>query len=160
MRRFSMTMVAIGLGLGLSAGSAAAQQTITPTAGQSAEQLQADQAICINEAAAQSGYHPSASQSTADAGGPAVGGRARGAARGAAMGAVREGRTDADEREVEDLTDSAARVGAAAGGMRQRGDRREERRETQAAEANQAEQQARYQQVFSSCMTAKGYAVQ
>ena len=157
MHRFSMTAVAVGLGL--LAGSAAAQ-TITPTAGQTAEQLQADQASCINEAAAQSGYHPSAPPPSATAAPPEVGGRLRGAARGAAGGAIRESHTDADEREIEDLTESAARAGAAAGGARQRGERREDRRDAQAAEAAYAQQQAAYNQVFTSCMTAKGYTVQ
>lgn len=160
MRRSSMTAVAVGLGLGMLVASADAQLTITPTAGQSAEQMQADQATCTNEAAAQSGYHPSAAPPSAQSTQPVAGERVRGAARGAALGAVRESHTDAADREVEDLTESAARVGAVAGGARQRGERREDRRETQAAEATDAEQQAVYDEVFAGCMTAKGYTVQ
>ena len=89
-----------------------------------------------------------------------VGERTRGAARGAAVGAVRESRTDASDREVEDLTEGAAKLGAVAGGSRQRQDRREARQETEAAEAAYADQQAAYYQVFTSCLTAKDYAVQ
>jgi hypothetical protein len=73
---------------------------------------------------------------------------------------VREGRTDSDEREVDDLTESAARAGAVAGGMRQRGERREGRRHTQEAQAAAGQQQSAYSQAFSACMTAKGYTVQ
>ena len=160
MSRPAMLAAALALGLLATHAPAQAQLTITPTAGQTAEQTQADQAACTNDAVAQTGFHPAAPPPGAQTAQPVVGERARGAARGAAMGAVRESRTDASDREVEDLTEGAARLGAAAGGARQRQDRREARQETQAAEATYAQQQAAYTQVFTSCMTAKGYAVQ
>jgi hypothetical protein len=139
--------------LGLLLPAVALAQTIIPNAGQSAEQVAADQAACVNEAAAQSGYNPAAAPATAA---PVRGERLRGAARGAAAGAVREQRTDADEREVEDLTEGAARLGAVAGGARQRQDRRESRQETEAA----AQGQAAYDDIFRGCLTARGYTVQ
>jgi hypothetical protein len=90
-----------------------------------------------------------------------VGGeRVAGAARGAALGAIREERTTSSEREVDDLTESAARAGAVAGGMRQREARRGTRREAHAVTAADKQPQAAYSQAFSSCMTAKGYTVQ
>jgi hypothetical protein len=147
------------LGLALLAGSALAQ-TITPTAGQSAEQTAADQAACASQATAASGYNPSAPPPAAQTGTPVHGERLAGAARGAALGAVREGRTTSSEREVDDLTETAARAGAVAGGARQREARRDERRQTQAAEATHSQQQPAYAQAFASCMTAKGYTVQ
>ena len=134
--------------------------TIVPSQGQTPEQQSADQAACSNEAMAQSGYNPSAPSPSAQPTQPVAGERLRGAARGAAAGAVRESHTDAADREVEDLTEGAARLGAAAGGVRQRTERREVARETQAAEATSAQAQATYNQVFANCMTAKGYAVQ
>jgi hypothetical protein len=147
--RAAALMVALGLLL----PTGPLSQTIIPSAGQSAEQTAADQAACAGEATAQSGYNPAAAPAAAE---PARGERVRGAARGAAAGAVREQRTDADEREVEDLTESAARLGAVAGGARQRQDRRESRRDTQAAKQGQAA----YVDIFSGCMTARGYTVQ
>jgi hypothetical protein len=139
---------------------AQAPLTIVPNQGQTAEQLAADQATCANQAVAQSGYNPSAPPPTAQATRPVAGERVRGAARGAAAGAIREENTDAADREVKDLTESAARLGAAAGGARQRTERREVRRQTQAAQASSADKHAAYNQVFTSCMTAKGYTVQ
>jgi hypothetical protein len=156
------TLAATAFGLAVLAASphVQAQLTVTPTAGQTAEQVAADQAACTNQAVAQSGFNPAAPPPSAQAAQPVAGERARGAARGAAAGAVRESHTDAADREVEDLTEGAARLGAAAGGVRQRTERREVARETQAAEATYANQQAAYNQAFTSCMTAKGYTVQ
>ena len=156
----TLAATAFGLVVLATSPTAEAQLTVTPTAGQTAEQAQADQAACTNDAIAQTGFHPAAPPPGAQSAQPAVGERARGAARGAAAGAVRESHTDAADREVEDLTEGAARLGAAAGGARQRQDRREVRQETEAAEANYTDQQAAYNQVFTSCMTAKGYTVQ
>ncbi len=161
MSRLPSTTFAVCLGLALVTSGAQAQQlTVTPTVGQTAEQVTADQTACINQAVAQSGFNPSAPPPSAQAAQPVAGERARGAARGAAAGAVRESNTDAADREVEDLTEGAARLGAAAGGARQRTERREVARETQAAEATYTQQQTAYNQAFTSCMTAKGYTVQ
>jgi hypothetical protein len=150
----------LGLGLFPLAASAQAPSTITPTGGQTAEQVAADQAACTNEAVALTGFHPGAPPPSATASTPAVGGRVAGAARGAAVGGMRERHTDAGDREIEDLTESAARAGAAAGGMRQRQDRREDRRDTAAADDAYAQSEAAYWQSFNSCMTNKGYTVQ
>ena len=151
MTRTPATTLVLALGLLLPA--AALAQTIIPDAGQSAEQMAADEAACAEAAAAESGYDPVAAPAADE---PVRGERVRGAARGAALGAVREQRTDADEREIEDLTESAARLGAVAGGSRQRQDRRETRRETQAT----AEAEAAYDDSFRGCMTARGYTVE
>lgn len=161
MLRLSLLAIIAFMGLIAPNGTAIAQTplTITPTAGQTTEQMAADEAGCANQAIAQSGYNPSAPPPTTSAGG--VGGeRLKGTARGAALGAARTERTDASEREVEDLTEGAARLGGVAGGARQREARRDNRRETEAAEATAAQQQQAYAQIFTSCMTAKGYTVQ
>ncbi|HRY23747.1 MAG TPA: hypothetical protein P5558_05255 [Geminicoccaceae bacterium] len=160
MNRATIGGLALALVLHLSGGVAIAQApaTVTPQQGQTAEQVAADQAACESQAMASSGYNPAATAAAPQAA-PVMGQRARGAARGAAAGAVREQRTDSSEREVDDLTESAARAGAVAGGMRQRGERREQRRHTQQAEAATASQQSAYFQAFGACMTAKGYSV-
>ncbi len=139
---------------------AQAPVTIFPNQGQTPEQLAADQAACANQAVAQSGYNPSAPPPTAQAARPVAGERARGAARGAAAGALRKQTTDADDREVDDVTEGAARLGAVVGGARQRTERREVRRQTQAAQTTSAGQQSAYNQIFTNCMIAKGYTVQ
>ena len=136
-----------------------AQMSVTPTSGQTAEQMAADQSACATQAAAQTGYHPAqpaATESMERRGGQ----RLAGAARGAAAGAIREQRTDADDREFEDATEAGARAGAVAGGVRQRQDRRESRREAAEAQQTQAEMESAYNQAFKACLTAKGYAVQ
>lgn len=86
----------------LTPGAVHAQMTITPAAGQSPEQMAADQSACATQAAAQTGYHPSQPGATTQSTERQGGQRLAGAARGAAAGAIREQRTDADEREFEE----------------------------------------------------------
>ncbi len=135
-----------------------AQMTITPTAGQTAEQTAADQSACTTQAAAETGYHPA--QPAPQATKPERGQRLAGAARGAALGALREQTSDADDREIEDVTEAGAKAGVVAGGARQRQGRRETRRETSQEAEAQAQLANAYSQAFTVCMTAKGYAVQ
>lgn len=131
-----------------------AETTIVPAAGQTSEQMAADRTACDTQAASQSGYHPSQPAPTASSSQPVTGQRVKGAARGAVAGAVREERTDKDERENEDA------VGAVVGGSRQRQDRRDSRRDTAQEQKAYSQKQAAYQQAFTACMTARGYAVQ
>jgi hypothetical protein len=156
-----IVIVATALGLAVLAPQALdAQMTITPTAGQTAEQTAADQGACETEAAAQTGYHPSQPAPTMQPTQPVAGQRLAGAARGAAVGAVREQRTDAEDREVEDVTEAGARAGAVAGGVRQRQGRRESRRDAAQEQQAQAQLESAYSEAFRACMTTKGYVVQ
>ena len=144
----------------LTPGAVHAQMTITPAAGQSPEQMAADQSACATQAAAQTGYHPSQPGATTQSTERQGGQRLAGAARGAAAGAIREQRTDAEEREFEDATEAGARAGVVAGGVRQRQDRRASRRDAAQEEQAQAEMESAYQQAFEACLTAKGYVAQ
>jgi hypothetical protein len=137
-----------------------AQATIHPTAGQTPAQLDQDRAACENQAAAQSGYHPSQPAATPAPAKPVAGQRVAGAARGAAAGAVVKGVTDESDREIEDPTKTGARAGAVVGGSRQRQGRRENRRDAQQQQAAQSQQQASFSQGFATCMAASGYSVQ
>jgi outer membrane lipoprotein SlyB len=135
-----------------------AQATITPAAGQTAEQMSADQAACETEAAARTGYHPSQAA-------PAPvqsqrGQRVAGAARGAAVGGIVARRTDKSEREVEDPAAAGAAAGVVVGGSRARQERRAAARETGAQQEAFAQQQAAYADAFAACMTARGYTIQ
>jgi hypothetical protein len=137
-----------------------AQAMIYPNAGQTPELLNQDRAACENQAAAQSGYHPSQPVATPAPTRPMAGQRLAGAARGAAAGAVAEGVREKDDRELDNPSEAGARAGAVVGGSRQRQDRREYRRETQQQQAAQSQQQAAFSQSFNACMAARGYTVQ
>jgi hypothetical protein len=137
-----------------------AQMTMTPTAGQTAEQMAADQSACATQAAAQTGYHPAQPAATAQPTQRMGGQRLAGAARGAAIGGIREQRTDADEREFDDAAEAGARAGAVAGGMRQRQEGRASRRDAAQEQQAQAQTESAYTEAFKACLTAKGYAVQ
>ena len=137
-----------------------AQAMIYPNAGQTPAQLNQDRAACENQAAAQSGYHPSQPVATPAPTRPMAGQRLAGAARGAAAGAVVEGVREKDDRELDNPSQAGARAGAMVGGSRQRQDRREYRRETQQQQAAQSQQQAAFGQSFNACMAAKSYTVQ
>ena len=58
MKPVIVALTALGLAA-LAPSAPHAQMTITPTAGQTPEQTQADQSACETQAAAQTGYHPS-----------------------------------------------------------------------------------------------------
>ena len=74
----SLTVGLTLLAMGAAAGAQTA--TVTPTKGQSPQQVEADKQQCYGAAVQSSGYDPAASQAAQ----PAAGGRARGAATGAA----------------------------------------------------------------------------
>jgi hypothetical protein len=148
------------LGLAALALSLHAQMTITPTAGQTPEQTAADRSACETQAVAQTGYHPSQPAPTAQSTQPVRGQRLAGAARGAALGGIREQTSDAEDREIEDVTEAGAKAGVVVGGSRQRQGRREARREAAQEQDAQAQLADAYGQAFTACMTAKGYAVQ
>ena len=78
----SLTVGLTLLAMGAAAGAQTA--TVTPTKGQSPQQVEADKQQCYGAAVQSSGYDPAASQAAQ----PAAGGRARGAATGAAAGAA------------------------------------------------------------------------
>ena len=137
-----------------------AQAMIYPNAGQTPAQLNQDRAACENQAATQTGYHPSQPVATPAPTKPMAGQRLAGAARGAAAGAVVENNTSKSEREIENPSEAAARAGAVVGGSRQRQGRRENRRETQQQQAAQSQQQAAFSQSFNACMAARSYTVQ
>ena len=137
-----------------------AQAMIYPNAGQTPAQLNQDRAACENQAATQTGYHPSQPVATPAPTKPMAGQRLAGAARGAAAGAVVENNTSKSEREIENPSEAAARAGAVVGGSRQRQGRRENRRETEQQQAAQSQQQAAFGQSFNACMAAKSYTVQ
>ncbi len=108
------------------------------------------QTECQGIAQQQTGYSPSATQ-------PQAGGRARGAAAGAMAGAAK-GRSETSqyghvpENVAEEYTRSQmeekAKMGAAAGAAKQRQERRQDRRAQDA-----------YNEVFASCMAARGFPV-
>jgi hypothetical protein len=137
-----------------------AQAMIYPNAGQTPQQLSQDQAACENQAAAQSGYHPSQSVATPAPTRPMAGQRLAGAARGAAAGAVAEEVREKDDRELDNPSQAGARAGAVVGGSRQRQDRREYRREARQQQTAQSQQQTAFSQGFNACMAARGYTVQ
>lgn len=147
------------LGLAVLAPSLHAQM-ITPTAGQTPEQTAADRSACETQAVAQTGYHPSQPAPTAQSTQPVRGQRLAGAARGAALGGIREQTSDAEDREIEDVTEAGAKAGVVVGGSRQRQGRREARRDAAQEQDAQAQLADADGQAFTACMTAKGYAVQ
>ena len=163
-RRGSRIGVSLTAGLALLAMSAAAvaqTATVTPTKGQSPQQVEADKQQCYGAAVQSSGYDPDASQAAQ----PAGGGRARGAAAGAAAGAVaaeaRGRQYDAYDKIDSDVKQeyrqkdakSAAAAGAVVGGAAQRRERRQG-----AAEASTGSQA--FDNAYRSCLTSRGYAVQ
>lgn len=161
MRSFTYNVLAGALGLALMMPQPLwAQAMIYPNAGQTPAQLDQDRAACENQAAAQSGYHPSQPAAAPAPTPPRAGQRLAGAARGAAAGAVAEEVREKDDRELDNPSQAGARAGAVVGGSRQRQDRRAYRRETQQQQTAQSQQQAVFTQSFGACMAAKSYTVQ
>ena len=156
------SLISVAMALALAAVTPQAlhaRMPMTSPAGQTAEQMAADQSACAAQAAAQTGYEPSQPMPTQPTP-PTAGQRLAGAARGAAVGAVREQRTDADEREFDDATEAGARAGAVAGGVRQRQEPQEAHREAAQQQQAQADMESAYSETFKACLTAKGYVVQ
>jgi hypothetical protein len=138
---------------------------VTPLKGQSAEQIQRDQAEC-QSIAASSAPAPQAESATA---GRRRGGRARGAARGAAAGAVAAEARGQQYDRYDDLSDDAKReyrqnnagnaaaAGAMVGASRQRQQRRQDAAQQQQAQADAA---AGTEQAYRACLMGRGYSVQ
>ena len=124
-------------------GSALAQ-AIYPSKGQSPEQQQQDMQSCQGWAVQQSGANPGAPPPPSGPTGQGV----RGAARGAAVGAVAGG--------IGGDAGKGAAAGAAAGAMVGGMQRRQDRRNAQAAQANTS---AAYNNALAACMQGRGYTV-
>lgn len=144
---FGTGMLSIAI---LGVASLALAQTVVPMNGQSAEQVQKDQADC-QSIAQQSAPAPAA---------PKRGGALKGAAVGAAVGAGGANRRGdeaydrapdhAQDAYREDQAQKGAAVGAAVGAINQRRDNKQA-----AAAQGQATDQA-----YRSCLMGRGYQVQ
>src|SRR5262245_57963896 len=150
----------------------ASAESVQPTKGQSAEQMQKDVAECQGAATKSSGYDPSAPPPVSSAGAPQAGGRARGAAAGAVAGAAAAEVRGRQHEEIYDAASdeakqeyrqnqakSAAAAGAVVGGSRQRQERRGARREEQAQTSAANAAQTAYQQAYQGCLAGRGYTV-
>ncbi len=141
---------------------ATAQVFIYPSRGQSPQQEQFDKGQCYSWAVQQSGFDPANPQvytPPPPPPGAPQGGLFRGAAGGAALGAV-GGAIGGD-------AGKGAAIGAAVGGlfglMRRARWAEEQQQQQQSYVAQQqgamAQGHASYNRAFSTCMTARGYAV-
>lgn len=134
-----------------------AQQPIAyPAKGQSQDKQQADEAYCRDWTQTRTGISQQAANAPAQQQtGPAVGGgqRARGAVRGAAAGAVIGGVANDDAGRGAGV---GATAGVVAGGMRARQDRRAS---NAAAQSQQSNSLATFNQAYSSCLQGRGYTV-
>lgn len=132
--------------------SAASQQAVYPSKGQSAAQQQTDEAQCSTLAVQQSGYDPANPPATATAQtAPVTGSGARvgGAAAGAAVGAI--GGNDVG---------NAAAKGAVVGGVARRNkNRAAASQQNQAAAQQQQAGAAAYLNARQACLTGRGYSV-
>jgi hypothetical protein len=158
------TIVLVGFAVAFGPAVALAETVITPLQGQTAEQIQRDQADCRSIAASSATTPPAEPAS-----GRRGGGRARGAARGAAAGAVAaevrgqqydryDNLSDDAKREYrQNNAGSAAAAGAMVGASRQRQQRRQDAAQQQQAQANAA---AANEQAYRSCLMGRGYSVQ
>jgi hypothetical protein len=142
--------------------------TLTAQRGQSAEQLQIDDAQCQNGATQATGYIPGTQAAQAQPTQPQVGGRAKGAAKGAAVGAVAgEVQGNQYSRVPDAVQDeyrgnqagTGAAVGTVAGGMNQRQDRRQSKSEAKKAADAQAQKATAWQNSYAGCLKARGYAL-
>ncbi|MFJ7311458.1 hypothetical protein ACIQVE_01550 [Pseudomonas sp. NPDC098747] len=137
-------------------------ETIYPTKGQSAQQVQQDVNECRRATASTAPPPPPGTSQIS-------GGRVRGAAVGAAAGAVgaevRGRRHDDLYDQVDDSVKqdyrqnnakSAAATGVIIGGARQRQERRQERRENQAQVVNA---QSTSSAAYLGCLQGRGYSV-
>jgi hypothetical protein len=134
-----------------------AQQPIAyPSKGQSPEKQTADEAYCRDWTQSRTGISQQMANAPAQQQtGPAVGGgqRARGALRGAAAGAVVGGVANNDAGHGAGV---GATAGVVAGGMRARQDRRAS---NAAAQSQQSNNLAAFNQAYSSCLQGRGYSV-
>lgn len=134
-----------------------AQQPVAyPSKGQSMEKQTADEAYCREWTQSRTGISQQMANAPAQQQtGPAVGGgqRARGALRGAAAGAVIGGVANDDAGRGAGV---GATAGVVAGGMRAR---QERRASNAAAQSQQSNQLAAFNQAYSSCLQGRGYSV-
>jgi hypothetical protein len=127
---------------------------IYPSAGQSMQQQQVDEANCRGWAQGQTGVYPGQAPSGyygGQTGTPVVGGAARGAAIGAVGGAIAG---DAGKGAA-----IGAGVGATAGLLRRNQERRQQAQVNQQAQAQYQADLGRYNQAFAACMQGQGYVV-
>ena len=129
----------------------AQRPVVYPAKGQSAQQQSQDDAQCYAWAQQSTGIDPAMASSPppqqtgpAVGGGQRLGGAARGAAGGAAIGAIAG---DAGKGAA-----AGAAAGAMIGGMQRRQDRRN-------AQAYQANSSAAYNSALAACMEGRGYTV-
>jgi hypothetical protein len=142
--------------------------TVTGQRGQSAEQIQIDDAQCQNGATQATGYIPGAQTAQAQPAQPQVGGRAKGAAKGAAVGAVAGEVQGNQYARVPDAVQdeyrgnqagTGAAVGTVAGGMNQRQDRRQSKSEAKKAADAQAQKATAWQNSYAGCLQSRGYSL-
>jgi hypothetical protein len=144
--------------LAVPAASLAQTMTITPTKGQSAQQVELDKSECTGIA------QQSAASSAPPPAQPERGGRLKGAAVGAAVGAGGANRRGGDAYDRagdtaqdayrEDQAKKGAAAGVVVGGVNQRRDNR------QAGAQQQAAGQQATDSAYRSCLMSRGYNVQ
>ena len=142
---------------------------VTPTKGQSVEQMQKDIAECQAAATQSTGFNPSAPSPPAAESGPKAGGRVKGAAKGAAAGAVVAGvrggevydnaSDEAKQEYRQNQAQGAATAGAVVGASKQRQDRRETRKEEKQQAEDTKAKAAAYDQSYQGCVVGRGYTV-
>jgi hypothetical protein len=152
--KIKMIYVLVCAAIAPSAPALAQNLFVYPAGGQTTEQMNRDRADCNNWARQQTGFDPSMPAPAAGAP-PPQGQVARGAVRGAAAGAV-GGAIAGDAGRGAAI---GAGGGALIGGMRRRSD-------TQAHEAQEAQQQAAanqgrndFNRAYTACLEGKGYTV-
>lgn len=139
-------------------GLAQTAMTITPTKGQTPQQVEADKAECTTIA------QQSAASSAPPADTSRRGGALKGAAVGAAVGAGGSDRRGGDaydhasDRAQDEYREDQAGKGAAAGAVV--GASRQRRDIAQASQQQQAAGQQAIDSAFKSCLAGKGYSVQ
>jgi hypothetical protein len=155
MNRISILIASLPF-LAACAIAAAQQPPAYPSKGQSQQQQATDSTECRTWAQQTTGIDPvAASQPAPQQTGPAVGGgqRARGAVRGAAAGAVVGEVAHGDAGHGAAV---GAGAGVVAGGVRARHDRRAQ---NAAAQQNQQNTMATFNNAWGTCMKGRGYTV-
>jgi hypothetical protein len=142
---------------------------VTPTKGQSPEQMQKDITECQAAATQTTGFNPSAPPPPAAEPDAKAGGRVKGAAKGAAVGAVAanvrggdvyDNASDEAQKEYrQNQAQSAAAAGAMVGASKQRQDRRDARKDEKQQAEDTKTKAAAYDQSYQGCLTGRGYTV-
>lgn len=151
--------------------SAQQQVTVQPQQGQTSQRTQEDMASCQSAATQSTGYAPSQQQAAASRPSGPGGKRLKGAAAAAVGSSVRteargsqyEAWDKADDDRKGDYkknqAESAARAGAAVGGIQARQGRRETRRHQGQQQQAQAQKASAWDQSYKACLQGRGYAV-